>query len=294
MLSKRRNSLLRLPHALLMAVEDGKVVARVLTGAAGKTGYFALFDAENNRQAVKILMDEMLVWQKRQKADRLIGPIAPGEADFGGGVLVDGFDEPAAPDDIYNMPYYKELLKENGLEPFEERLVYRVLLKNVEREKYGRISTWAKNRFRYSVRNDLAKRPRELAGAICEIMEETGAEAMNRLVGTVCKELIPELCPVVFADNHPVGVLLTLGKGSGSARITMLWVKEAWRGRGVQAVLFDEALEAMDELGIQATEVSWIDSKNLASRLCVERAGGRVIRRYWLYEIKINEKITKK
>jgi len=185
---------------------------------------------------------------------------------------------------VFNMPYYGELLEKSGWGIAAERLVYRISLERLDREKYRRIAEWAIRRFGYAVRNDLSKTPRELAGAVCEIVEEDAvSEEMNRMIGAVCSELIPDMCPVVFAEDEPVGVLLTIGKRENRARITTLWVKKAWRGKGVQALLFDSAAEAMERNGMTEADASWIDAENRASCLGAEGAGGWRVRRYRLY-----------
>lgn len=287
-ISPRCNGLLRHPHALLLAMEEGKILARALTGAVGEKGYFALFDSEQNEQAVRMLLDEICLWQRKRQIREIVGPVAPGEIDMGGGVLVEGFEEAPAVNDAFNMPYYGKLLENYGMDIAAERLVYRISLERLEREKYRKIADWAIGRFGYTVRSDLSGKPRELAGAVCEIMEENaGAEEMNRMIGAVYDELIPEMCPVVFVKDEPVGVLLTIGKKENRARITTLWVKKAWRGKGVQAILFDSAAEAMGRNGMTEADASWIDVENKASRLGVEGVGGRIVRRYRLYRKEI-------
>lgn len=289
-LSASDNRLLRHPHAFLMAIEDesGKILARMLTGIVGRRGYFSMFDAVPDVNAVRLLLDGAINWQRLHGAETLVGPVSPVEIDLGGGVLCEGFDEPAAMHDAYNAPYYDELLEKCGCEVCSEMLVYRIELKRFDGDRYRRVSEWAKERFGYEVRHELACRPRKLAADICSVMGEGAAcEQMNRLIGAVAGDLVEGMCPVVYTCGAPVGFLLTLGKENGRARITTMWIAEGWRKKGVAPVLFDAAAEAMARLGMDEIDVSYIRSDNRLSRLGVENAGGRVKRRYRQYEIHV-------
>ena len=284
-LSPKHNELMRLPHILLMAVEDGKILARMLTGiAAGDQGYFALFDAEPNGEAVRVLMEAAEAWQRARGSRRLVGPIAPTMADIGGGVLHDGFEEPAAFCDAYHAEYYAGLLEQCGFEPCSEWLAYRIELSSFDRTRYRRAADWAKRRFGYEVEQGLSRGPRALAQTVCSVMEgEVAQEDANRLVGRIFPSLSPDFCPVAVRENHPVGFLLTLEKRGIRPRIVSLWVRKEWRGKGVTAALFDDLAQAAERRGIMSMDGSMIHSDNIASRLGAERAGGSVIHRYYQY-----------
>lgn len=286
--SSESNALLKHPHVFLMAVENGCALARIMAGTVNGKGYFAMFDAQNRPDAVRMLVREMREWQKMNGSGNVIGPIAPTEVDIGGGVLTSGFNEAAAYGDAYNAPYYCDLLEMAGLTESDECLVYRVNLCDYEGERYRRGSDWASERYGYEVRTDLVKRPRELVRAICEIMgNETDERTMSRLIGSVHQKLAKEMCPVVFVSGRPVGYILTLRGKMGRARVVTMWVHEKWRRKGVTAVLFHTVAEGMKQLDMCELDASWVHAANQLSRKSIENAGGQVIHRYKRYSLQI-------
>ena len=269
-----------------MAFDGGRMVARMLIGCVEDRGYFALFDAEDNEKAVHGLMEEAIRWQKRHGIRRMIGPVAPHPLDLGGGVLTDGFEEPAAFCDPYNAPYYDRLLTDAGAVPFEEQAAYRVSRKAFDAEKYEKTAKWLKKRFGYEVAEEMADSPRALNEAVCRVMGgEADRERMAQAIEAVRPFLQKEMCPVVCVHGKPVGYLLTLQGRSGRARIVTMWVHEAWRRKGATAILFDAAAHAMEWLGIDEIDASWVRTDNSASVMSIENAGGRLIHRYRMYRM---------
>lgn len=285
MLRPEENELLRYPHALLMAVEGKRVLARMLTGTRGDgKGYFALFDAEERPDAVRKLADEAAEWQRRNGSQELYGPVAPVLADLGGGVLTAGFDSIPAFNDPYNAPYYDACLTGAGFERREEWLSYRFDLRQTNRMKYRKIADWAGSRFGYTVSEAAADRPRELAGLLACVMEgELDYECACRLVGRIRPLLAEGFCPCVRVSGEPVGILLSIWNKKERPRAATLWVKEAWRRKGVTAVLFDYVLRSADREGLTELDGSMLRADNLSSVLGAETAGGCVNQRYSYY-----------
>lgn len=117
----------RFPHALLMAFERKRLVARMLTGVdADGTGYFSLFEALENEQAVKEMLDEAIQWQQVNGGKSLMGPIAPDMLDLEAGILKEGFGEEAAFGDRIHPLYYGEFLERYGFKRESEWLTYRL------------------------------------------------------------------------------------------------------------------------------------------------------------------------
>ena len=116
---------------------------------------------------------------------------------------------------------------------------------------------------------------------------QVDCEAMNRVIGRLHGLLADGFCPFVYHGERPVGFLLSLRKSGGPVRILTLWTAEAWRRKGVTAVLFNEFAREAERQKMTAFDASQIREDNLASRMSVELAGGRVIRRYRRYEMMI-------
>ncbi len=295
-LSPRKNELLRNRHTLLMAVEDGQILARALTGVKVASdangvgeGFFAMFDAAPRKDAVRTLVDEMKVWQRAQGTRCIVGPIAPVPADLGGGVLIDGFEEDVF-SDCFNAPYYDEYLTACGFETESEWIAYRVnIMDRFDREKYRHAAERVSRRFNCRVDMDIIRHPRRYSSAVCEVMGLCGAqEHMNRVMGWVMPFVEPRLCPVVIDEkDRPIGFLLTIRKHSQSPRIATLWVHEKWRRKGIISLLFHSAADEAEHMNIEWVDASQISANNEASKLGVKNAGGEVIRRYKQYKLYI-------
>ena len=283
-----KNEMLHCPHALFIAHEDGRPLARALTGVKEGRGYFALFDAREREDAVEALLNEVIGWQRRMGARTLEGPVAPTIADLGGGVLVEGFDRGAASGDIYNAPYYGMYLERFGFRGDSEWLSYRVSLRDFDGARYRAVSEWVERRFGISVRYGLQEGPRQLAGWIATVMNaEAGVENIRRILGRMNAELDRAMCPVAFEGDEPVGFLLTMRRGKEVPRIVTLWVREDRRRRGVTAVLFYALFCEMKRGGVEEADASLIRWDNFASKIGAERAGARLFRRYKQYKIDI-------
>lgn len=289
-LSPAHNEMCRLPHAKLMAAENGNIASRVmvLANPMEKMGYFTLFDTVQNEEAVRCLMREALSWWKKQGVQKVIGPIAPTPVDLGGGILCEGFDEAPAFQDGWNFPYYAEYLEACGFVTESEWLAYRMNRNRFNREKYRRAAEWVSKRFDCTVRNDLLRTPRIYADAICEIMDgEIDSEAASRLVHRLLPHAAEGLCPVVYVQEKPAAFLLTVRKKGERARIVTMWVRKPWRRMGLTAVLFDAVADHMERRNEYEMDASQVNADNAASRMSIEAAGGRIIHRYKICESEI-------
>jgi len=69
-----------------------------------------------------------------------------------------------------------------------------------------------------------------------------------------------------------------------AARVIALGVVEEWRGRGVDALLYYETARAGLAKGYQRGEGSWILESNVMMNRALQMLGGRVYKRYRVYE----------
>jgi GNAT superfamily N-acetyltransferase len=119
------------------------------------------------------------------------------------------------------------------------------------------------------------------------------------------------LCWIAEASGQPVGLLLALPdynlalkplrgrlltpklltvlpywfgfKRPALARVLTLGVNEAFRGRGVEAVLLIEALKVGIAKGFREAEASWILEDNIMMRRLLETVGAHPYKTYRLY-----------
>ena len=64
-----------------------------------------------------------------------------------------------------------------------------------------------------------------------------------------------------------------------------LGMLEEYRGRGIDAMLYHQIFETGKKKGITHAEFSWILEDNEAMRRPLERLGGRIYKRFAMYEM---------
>ena len=97
----------------------GRIAAHV-DGTGSGQGWFGMFDVADDPAVLSALLAAATAWLRDQGATSMVGPVTwrPDE-DFG--VLVDGFEHPAATGRAWHPPWYAEQLRAAGGSPDELR-----------------------------------------------------------------------------------------------------------------------------------------------------------------------------
>ena len=115
----------------IIALKDGEVVGRIAAIENGnhnkhhndKNGFFGFFEAVNDLDVFRVLIDAAVeVLQKRGK-DYIIGPTSPSLHDVSA-FLTEGFDMPPIVMMAYNPPYYPENFYKLGFEKSKGMYAY--------------------------------------------------------------------------------------------------------------------------------------------------------------------------
>lgn len=234
------------------------------------------------------------------------------------GVLTDGFDRPPCLLMPYNPPYYASLLEGVGLRPIRELVSYVVEVPRALPARVDHVARAAEGRGIRVRRLD----PRRLS-AEAEVIrslynaawgENWGALPMTSgeatsLASRLRAVLAPDLALIAEWGDRPVGFILCLPDYNPALRLLrgrltpwglarFLWQRRRLEGvrlmalgvipearrRGVDAVLFRETLAALQRRGHRWVEAGWILEENMVVRRAVERWGGKVVKRYRIYE----------
>ena len=70
-------------------------------------------------------------------------------------------------------------------------------------------------------------------------------------------------------------------------RMLLLGIKAEYRNRGVDAILFEEGYKGVRKGGYRRVEFSWILEDNIPVQRLVEMIGGRLYKKYRIYEKRI-------
>ena len=303
-------------RTLLVAERDGRARGRVLAfvpaeelrrDAGARGGRFALFDAADDESA-EALLGAACAWLRERGCREVVGPLAFSMHDEVG-LLVEGFDEPAAFMMPFNPPGAAAQLARHGFSETRRFWTY----------------TWDLRRDAVPLRSDrkdqqappgltlrpfsLADRERQTAGLL-EVYNAAFADnwGFEPLSPEECRMFVdqfiqfgdPRLVRVAELDGRLVGFILcipdpnrllhaTRGQPSWwrlarlilavklkrlrTARVITLAVRPELRRSGVGHALIRDLAEAGRALGYQSAELSYIDAGNEAMNRILQDLG---------------------
>jgi GNAT superfamily N-acetyltransferase len=189
-----------------------------------KTGFFGFFECVNNQDAANLLLQTAENWLKSKGMDTIRGPISPSINDEVG-VLVDGFNLPAAFMMPYHKPYYSTLIEQFGFRKEKDMLAWELEAEKTLTPKLERVTNMIRERGGFSVRSLNMKRFDDDVNLIKELYAKAwednwGAvpltnEEINMLAAELKQIIEPEY--VLFAEkqhadgsNETIGFSLTI------------------------------------------------------------------------------------
>ena len=147
------------PHALFLAYDDERPVARVLAGVDERTnerlnqkrGYIALFESEENMEYARAVLDAATHYLRSLGMETVIGPSEPGFDDYTEGLLYEGFDSLNSLFNPYNPPYYHQFFTDYGFAKFRDHHAYLMKISEFPSATYEKLSDMAQKRFGFRV-----------------------------------------------------------------------------------------------------------------------------------------------
>lgn len=281
-------------------------------------GFFGFFETLPDRPVAEALFDAAGEWLRARGLETMRGP-ASFSTNEQAGLLVEGFDGPPVVMMPYNPPHYEELLLRTGFRPAKTLVAYYLDeqeppdylvrgAKIVERRTGVRVRSLRMDRF----------------GAELAIVRRIYNSAWERNWGFVpmtdaeFEHMAKELKPIVdpdlaliaeTPDGEPVGFALALPdfnqvlahlhgrlfpfgilkalywrRKIDRMRVITLGLLEGHRGKGIDALLYLGIIRNGTARGVTFAELSWVLEDNEAMRKPLDRLGGRVYRRYRLYD----------
>lgn len=297
------------------------ILDRTYCETFGPAAFFGFFECVDDPEVAQTLVNAACEWARSRGAKKILGPMNPTTNDECG-LLVEGFDLMPAFMMPYNPPYYPRLIETCGFQKTKDLLAYHFDLSTIAIERLGRIGEKVKRRnprlrFRPVRKKTLEADLSKVKQIYNEAWEDNWGfvpmtdEEINFMAERL-KPLLMEGLVWLVEDPEPVGFLLALPdfnvplkplrgrlltprlagfipyllgwKRPPGARVLTLGVKEAYRGRGLESVMLIEGLKVGIGAGFTVSEASWILEDNAAMRRVIEAIGGRIYKRYRLYE----------
>lgn len=286
------------------------------------TGYFGLIEGEDDPELFAALFAAAEDWLRNNGMRQVVGPLNL-NINQEVGLLAEGYDSPPSFMMGHARPYYHQHIEAQGYRRCQQMLAYEMQATYDEPKAITRMRQRLAPRLKLRSLNTSRKAAElELLRNIFNdawadnwgFVPFTAKEF--KAVGDMLLRVIPaELVLLAELDNEEVGFLILLPNINEAicdlnGRLLPLgWLKLLWRlkvkgvktgrvplmgvrsrlqdsplGGGVAMSLIHHARAASQRQGISTVELSWILEDNRGMRSIIERIGGRITKRYYVYE----------
>jgi GNAT superfamily N-acetyltransferase len=284
-------------------------------------GMFGFLELEDDPETLAALLDAAATWLRERGRDRMVGPMDFTMNDECG-VLIEGFEIEPLVRQPWHPPYYRRLCEEAGLmkamdllmwelrisdrenilpiiwklseelEPKHGIKIRRMSRRRLRREldAFGEIynEAWSKNwDFVPYTSEDLDAYAQELQLVFDRDWFMVAENEQGETVGVAIT--VPDINQVLKRMNGrvlPLGWWHYLGRRRivDRCRIGFLGVKPAYQHTGVAAGFYIEHFETSERSGIKWGEGGWVLETNKGLNRGMEALGGRIDKRYRVYE----------
>ncbi len=288
---------------------------------ADRIGFFGFFEVEaGDQDAASALIEAAAAWCRARGLAPMRGPTNYSTNDSCG-TLVDGFDEAPFLLMPYNRPDHDALLRSAGLVAVKDLLAFWIPSDSKVPDRFRRVVDRKLARSDITIRDiDLAHFDREvqilkdLYNRSWEknwgFVPATDAE-FEHAAADLKRIVEPQVSGVAMRGGVPVGfstfirdVNQILRKGCGDGRLwpplilrllfglprvghlrcVLLGIVPEARGHAINEALFIRAIETAGAKNYPGAEAGWVLEDNAPMRRPIEAAGGRVTKRYRMYE----------
>ena len=284
-------------------------------------GMFGFLEVEEDAEALRALLDGAAAWLRERGRDRMVGPMDFTMNDEAG-VLIEGFEHEPMVREPWHPPYYQRLCEEAGLEKAVDLLMWE--LRIADRENIlpiiWKLAEELEPKHGITIRKMTRRGLRRDLDAFGDIYNEAWSRNWDFVpYDKEDLDVYAQELHLVFdrdwfmvaenADGDTVGVAITVPdinqvlKRMGGrllplgwwhylrrlqiidrCRIGFLGVKPAYQHTGVAAALYVEHFDTASRTPQKWGEMGWILESNHNMNKAMEAMGGRVVRRFRVYE----------
>lgn len=287
-----------------------------------RVGFFGFFEAIDDAEVASALFRAAEGWLRGRGLTSVRGPMNP-STNHDCGLLVEGFDQHPQFLTPWNPPYYEALIRAAGFAPTKDLLGYWLPYGDPAQQPPPRFEALAKRaaaRAQLSFRDLNPARFWDEVEICWEVYNSAweqnwGFVPMTRdeflhMAKSLKPLLIPQFAFVAEVDGAPAGFMLCvpdfnlvfkripngrlfpfgLGKilfGKSrlrTGRIFALGIKEQFRSGYILPVFMHEAARRAIAYGSPGAEASWVLEENQSMRQPIEAFGGRVYRRWRIFD----------
>jgi len=287
-----------------------------------KTGFFGFFESIEDPQVTGLLLSRVKNWLRAHGIEKMIGPMNPSTNDECG-LLIEGFDSSPCLMMPYNPRYYPSLLEGFKLKKAMDLYAYLLEESSFLSDRLNRITErFRKREPQLQIRPIRLRRLEEDAKIIKEILNQAWSRnwgfvpVTDEEIKLLAKEfkslVVPELVLFAYWGEEPVGFSVALpdyyevlkhlngkigilgalkflyySRKIKKIRVIFLGVKDTFRKRGVEGLLYVETFRNGIKKGYRQAECSWILENNLLMQHGIEAMGGKRYKTYRIYEMQL-------
>jgi GNAT superfamily N-acetyltransferase len=285
-------------------------------------GWFGFLEFEDDPEALAAMLDTAAAWLRARGCERMVGP-ADFSMNDESGILIEGFELRPMIRQPWHPPYYQQRVEQAGMAKAMDLLMWNLevsdrekvlpvifeLAEKVESEHGIRVRPMRRRQLRkdmdafaevynaaWSKNWDFVPYSKKDLDALAQemhlVFDKHWAFIAERLdTGEVVGMAMtfPDINQVLAEMNGrllPLGWwrFLNKGKGTDRVRVGFLGVKPEYQHTGVAAKLYVEHFNAAAVRPQTGGEMGWILETNTAMNRGMEAMGGRVVKRYRVYE----------
>ncbi len=284
-------------------------------------GWFGFLELEEDVDVIRALLDTAAGWLRERGCDRMVGP-ADFAMNDEAGVLYEGFEREPMVKQPWHPPYYQRLCEEAGLEKAVDLWMWELYIQGRDNVLPVLWELAEKLEPEHGIR--IRRMKRRTLRKDLEVFREIYNDAWKRNWGFVpyskedidayAEELHLVFDPAWFmiaetAEGEPVGTAITvpdinmvLKRMNGRilptgwwhflrrrrivdrCRVGFLGVKREYQHTGVAAGLYAEHFNTAEWHRVKWGEMGWILETNDAMNRGMEAMGGKIAKRYRVYE----------
>jgi len=291
-----------------------------------KAGFFGFYEAVDDDEVARALFEAARSWIRSRGLTQMLGP-CNFTSNHELGLLVEGFDSPPVVMMTYNPRYYIRHFEEVlGLKKAKDLWAWWLSAHVDPPERVVRIAEKVRAKEGIVVRpvnlKDFSAEARRIKEIYNSAWEKNWGfvpftdEEFDHAAKDMKQLAVPDLVLVAEVQGEPVafsltlpdmnqalihvgGKLTTFGIPIGLAkllwharkidqlRLIMLGLKEQYRKRGIDAILYLDTLRAARKLGYKGGEISWTLEDNVLVNRAIEMMGGQHYKTYRIYEAEL-------
>ena len=287
-----------------------------------KLGFFGMFECIDDAGVARGLFDAAAHWVKSQGFATMLGPVNF-STNYECAVLVEGFDAPPSIMMTYNPRYYPELYTACGFAKAKDLWAWELSSSVPPPERVTRVAEKIRLREGVVVRKvnlaDFENEVRRIKTIYNAAWEKNWGfvpyteKEFDHIAKDIKAMAVADLILIAEVKGEPVAFSMTVpdanfaikaakgrlthyGLPTGLLRMVLaarkikrlrlitLGIKEGYRKRGLDAILYLDTLKAARAFGYTGGEISWTLEDNHLVNRAIESMGGRKYKTYRLYQ----------